>query len=254
MGAQGPECHVRAASERVQKTAAAVVQKPWCLLRAGAYLEKWVADNQAGTYGAPPTIPLLTDMFSCAPVWVEDMAVEGQDYAPAPPVRIEVGPAKKRRVEPWTVCGDRPRDVIPQVPGAGALALPAQVSGDDEMGFDSPSEDPQPAPGAGAPALPAPPPPNGVPLLLRPPLRHAQPLVPRHVARHIPRHMPRHTPRHMPRHTPRLHRDPSGVWSWGARSADSQVAVCAGAWRGGSAALPARLFWQHDHHGKAVIS
>ena len=130
------------------------------MLRAGAYLEKWVADNQAGTYGAPPTIPLLTDRASCAPVWGEDMAVEWQDYAPAPPVRIEVGPAKKRRVEPRTVCGDRPRDVIPQVPGADALALPPPVSGDDEMGSDSStsSADPQPALGAGAPALPAPPP------------------------------------------------------------------------------------------------
>ena len=124
------------------------------MLRAGAYLEKSVADNQAGTYGAPPTIPLLTDRASCAPVWGEDMAVEWQDYAPAPPVRIEVGPAKKRRVEPRTVCGDRPRDVIPQVPGADALALPPPVSGDDEMGSDSStsSADPQP----GSPALPAP--------------------------------------------------------------------------------------------------
>ena len=97
-----------------RKTAEAAVQKPWCLLRAGAYLEKWVADNEAGTYGAPPTIPLLTSMVSSEPVWAEDMAVEWQEYAPAPPVRIEVGPPKKRhRVEPQAVCGDRPRDVIP---------------------------------------------------------------------------------------------------------------------------------------------
>ena len=123
-----------------KKTAAAVVQKPWCLLRAGDHLEKRVADNQAGTYGAPPTIPLLTDKASCEPVCGEDMAVEWQDYAPAPPARIEVGPAKKRRggrVVPRIVCGDRPRDVIPQVPGADALALPPPVSGDDEMGSDS---------------------------------------------------------------------------------------------------------------------
>ncbi len=117
-----------------------------------------MADNQAGTYGPPhPTIPLLTDMVCCAPAWGEDMAVEWRDYAPAPPVRIEVGPARKRnrvkpqavcesgdrprdvipRVEPQAVCGDRPRDVIlqPEGPGAGAPALPAPVS-DDEMGFD----------------------------------------------------------------------------------------------------------------------
>ena len=75
-----------------RKTAEAAVQRPWCLLRAGAYLEKWVADNEAGTYGAPPTIPLLTSMVSSEPVWAEDMAVEWQAYAPAPPVRIEVGP------------------------------------------------------------------------------------------------------------------------------------------------------------------
>ena len=49
-----------------KKTAKAVVQKPWSMLRAGAYLEKWVADNEAGTYGAPPNIPLLTDMVCCA--------------------------------------------------------------------------------------------------------------------------------------------------------------------------------------------
>ena len=40
------------------KTAKAVVQKPWCLLRAGDYLEKWVADNQAGNYGAPSDHPI----------------------------------------------------------------------------------------------------------------------------------------------------------------------------------------------------
>ena len=49
-----------------KKTAKAVVQKPWSMLRAGAYLDKWVADNQAGTYGASPNIPLLTDMVCCA--------------------------------------------------------------------------------------------------------------------------------------------------------------------------------------------
>ena len=99
-----------------------MVQKPWCLLRAGAYLDKWVADNQAGTYGVPPTIPVLTDMVRCATVWGEDMAVEWRDYAPAPPVRIEVGPARKRnRVEPRAVCGDRPRGVIPG--HAGVIVL-----------------------------------------------------------------------------------------------------------------------------------
>ena len=77
-----------------------------------------MADNQAGTYGAPPTIPLLTDRASCEPVWGEDMAVEWQDYAPAPPVRIEVGPARKRN---RVVCGDRPRDVIPG--HAGVIVL-----------------------------------------------------------------------------------------------------------------------------------
>ena len=41
-----------------KKTAEAVVQKPWCLLRAGAYLDKWVADNQAGTYGGPSDHPI----------------------------------------------------------------------------------------------------------------------------------------------------------------------------------------------------
>ena len=86
------------------KTAKMVVQKPWSLLRAGRYLDKWVADNQAGTYGAPPTIPLLTTRPLCAPDWEEEMAVEWQNYAPAPPV----GSARQEK------CGDRPRDVIPQ--------------------------------------------------------------------------------------------------------------------------------------------
>ena len=67
------------------------------------------------------------------------MAIEWQDCAPAPPVRMEVGPPNKtsrhrRRVEPRTVCVDRPRDVIPQVPGADALPLSPAFSGDDEMG------------------------------------------------------------------------------------------------------------------------
>ena len=59
-----------------KKTAAAVVLKPWCLHRAGAYLQKWVADNQTGNGERPPTIPLLKDMVCCEPVWGEDMAVE----------------------------------------------------------------------------------------------------------------------------------------------------------------------------------
>ena len=79
-----------------------------------------MADNQAGTYGDPPTIPLLTDRASCAPEWGEDMAVEWKDYAPDPPVRIEVGPARKRnRVEPGAVCGD----VIPLPDRVEALAV-----------------------------------------------------------------------------------------------------------------------------------
>ena len=112
------------------------MQKKWCLGRAKADLEKSVVDNHAGTYGAHPTIPLLTESVSCEPVRGEDMAVEWQDYAPAPLVRIEVGPPDKkakhcRRVEPRTVCGDRPRDVIPQVLGADALALSPSFSGGD---------------------------------------------------------------------------------------------------------------------------
>ena len=148
-----------------RKTAKAVVQKKWCLGRAKAYLEKSVADNHAGTYGAHPTIPLLTEWVSCEPVRGEDMAVEWQDYAPAPLVRIEVWPPDKqakhcRRVEPRAVCGDRPRDVIPQVLGAEALALSPPFSGDDEMGVESStSVDPQPGLGASAPALLLAPPP-----------------------------------------------------------------------------------------------
>ena len=76
------------------------------------------------------------------------MVVEWQDYAPAPPVRIEVGPAKKRRVEPRTVCGDRPRDVIPQVPGADALALniwsgDGGPQGHGTSGGSPPAEEPE---------------------------------------------------------------------------------------------------------------
>ena len=68
-----------------RKTAKAVVQKKWCLGRAKAYQEKWVADNHAGTYRAAPTIPLLWVWLSCEPVVCGgDMAVEWQDYAPAP--------------------------------------------------------------------------------------------------------------------------------------------------------------------------
>ena len=108
-----------------KKTARAVVQTPWCLLRAGAYLDKWVADIKAGNYVATPPIPLHTDLVCCAPVGGEDMAVEWKDYAPDPPsVRIEFGPARKRnRVEPGAVCGDRPRDVIPLPDRVEALAV-----------------------------------------------------------------------------------------------------------------------------------
>ena len=70
-----------------RKTAKTVVKRPWCLIRAGAYLEKWVDDNEAGTYEDPPAIPLLTSsMVDSDPVWAqEDMAVEWREYAPSHP-------------------------------------------------------------------------------------------------------------------------------------------------------------------------
>ena len=61
---------------------------------------------------------------------------------------------------PMPCWGDRPRDVIPQVLGADALALSPPFSGDDEMGVESStSVDPQPGLGASAPALLLAPPP-----------------------------------------------------------------------------------------------
>ena len=120
-----------------KKTAVAVVQKPWCLVRVGAYLEKWVADNQAGTYGFPPTIGLLTDAVCSEPTWGHDMAVEWRDYAPVAPVRIEVGPARKRAyIEPQPAPALlEPADDAEEPVDAGALVLPEPADEDDLAGF-----------------------------------------------------------------------------------------------------------------------
>ncbi len=142
-----------------KKTAAEVVKKPWCLFRAGDYLEKWVANNTAGTYGRPPDIPFLLAEDS-EPVWSEEMAVEWRDYAPAPPVRIAVEPDRKkaRHMEPIIV-----------VPAPVHVSLPPDV-GDElvdaarPLAPAAPASPAAPARSAAAPAVPAAP---GVPAATR---------------------------------------------------------------------------------------
>ena len=90
-----------------RQTAVAVIKKPWCLLRAGAYLDEWVANNTAGTYGWPPHLGFLADA-PCEPSWASEMAVEWRDYAPAPPVRINIGPERNQKKARLAV----PEDVV----------------------------------------------------------------------------------------------------------------------------------------------
>ena len=112
------------------------MKKPWSFGRAGAYLEQWVANNAAGTYGWPPDLGFLVNMMG-EPSWASDMAVEWRDYAPAPPVRITIGPERNKKKARLA----RPEDVVlpPDVEDGVDLELPEDV--EDVMVLPSDVED-----------------------------------------------------------------------------------------------------------------
>ena len=119
------------------------MKKPWCLLRAGAYLEQWVANNAAGTYGWPPDLGFLVNMMG-EPSWTSDMAVEWRDYAPQPPVRITIGPERNKKKARLA----RPEDVM----------LPAGVEDGVDLELPEHVEDVEAGPELGGiAAAPAPP-------------------------------------------------------------------------------------------------
>ena len=167
----GTLCQISSAKS-TEKTAVAVIKKPWCLLRAGAYLDEWVANNTAGTYGWPPHLGFLADA-PCEPSWASEMAVEWRDYAPAPPVRINIGPErnqKKARVavpEDVVLPADVEDGVDPRLPEDDSwlpeenVVLPADVEAGDPLA---------PAPPAGPElgGIAAAPAPHPGPVLRRP--------------------------------------------------------------------------------------
>ena len=124
-------------SAKSTETAVAVIKKPWCLLRAGAYLDEWVANNTAGTYGWPPHLGFLADA-PCEPSWASEMAVEWRDYAPAPPVRINIGPERNKKKARLA----RPEDVVlpADVEDGVDLELPEDDGGLPEEKFVLPSD------------------------------------------------------------------------------------------------------------------
>ena len=99
--------------QRVQNnTTLAIIKKLWCLPHVGAYLEEWVANNTAGTYGRPLHLGSLSDV-PCEPSWVSEMAVEWRDYVLGLPVRINIGPERNNK----NVCLAKPEDVMLPVGG-----------------------------------------------------------------------------------------------------------------------------------------
>ena len=110
----------------------AVIKKPWCLLRAGAYLDEWVANNTAGVYGWPPHLGFLADAPCEPPSWASEMAAEWRDYAPAPPVRINIGPERNQKKARLAV----PEDVVlPADVEAGDPLAPAPPAGPELGGI-----------------------------------------------------------------------------------------------------------------------
>ena len=73
------------------------MQKKWCLGRAKADLEKSVVDNHAGTYGAHPTIPLLTESVSCEPVRGKTWLPSGRTTRQLPWCALRLGRLTKKR-------------------------------------------------------------------------------------------------------------------------------------------------------------
>ena len=155
MGSGGPEHSVGSAGQGIQKNSGgggseAVVPAP-----RGGLPGTWVADNVAGTYGWPPHIGFLVDAV-CEPTWAEEMAVEWREYAPAPPVRIDIGPAKRPRVGRAPPVPDLPlpSDVVDDglaLPESADLDLPEEV-------LDPVAPAAAAAPGGiAAPVVPAPP-------------------------------------------------------------------------------------------------
>ena len=117
--------------QRVQNTAAAVIKKPWCLLRAGAYLDEWVTNTTAGTYGWPPHLGFVADA-PCEPSWASEMAVEWRGYVPGPPVRINIGPERNKKKARLA----RPEDVVlPAGVEAGDPLAPAPPAGPELGGI-----------------------------------------------------------------------------------------------------------------------
>ncbi len=85
-----------------------------------------MTNNTHGTYGWPPHLGFLADA-PCEPSWASEMAVEWQDYAPAPPVRINIGP-ERRHQKKARLAG--PEDVVlPDVEDGVDLGLPEDDGG-----------------------------------------------------------------------------------------------------------------------------
>ena len=114
------------------KTAKEVVLPPWRLQRAGDYLNKWVDDNRTGRILPAPRLSIFEANIRI-PVWGEEMAVEWQDYAPAPPARIEVKPAKRPRAQKAVVLPDDVPEEVPEDEGAPLAGVqPPPDPGDGE--------------------------------------------------------------------------------------------------------------------------
>ena len=114
--------------QEYNKTATLVVVRPWCLLRSGAYLTEWVANNQSKTYPSPPSIQSLVGAVSNG-AWADDMAVEWRDYAPAPPTLIGIGPDRKRKRAPSA------RPIGPE-----PVPAPAPLRADEEVELPGPDD------------------------------------------------------------------------------------------------------------------
>ena len=130
------------------------VKKLWGLLHVGAYLEEWVANNTAGTYGWPLHLGSLSDV-PCEPSWVSEMAVEWRDYVPGPPVRINIGPERNKKKARLA----RPEDVM--LPAGVEDGVDLELSEDDgglpEENFVLPSDVEAGPELGGIAAAPAPP-------------------------------------------------------------------------------------------------
>ena len=101
--------------QNYEKTAQAILEAPWCLDGAAAYLLDWLKRNQAGEVGEPPRLLFVVEGREFLPEAMADPLVTRKDFAPRTAVPIVPGKGKKQAP------GKRPQEA-PELAGMSRRA------------------------------------------------------------------------------------------------------------------------------------